>query len=140
MELDAVYREEAAVRSVYFRAELPEQDGLLMAQPEKLNMLFENLIYNALRVTPPEGSITVAARIENGEVCMTVTDTGCGIPEEELPLIFRRFYVGSNNRGKGTGLGLYIVQSIVTELGGTIGVRSDMGEGTTFIMHFPQSI
>ncbi len=140
MELDAVYHEEAAVHSVYFRVELPEQDGFLMAQPEKLNMLFENLIYNALRVTPPEGSITVAARIENGEICMTAADTGCGIPEEELPLIFRRFYVGSNNRGNGTGLGLYIVQSIVKEIGGTIGVRSVMGEGTTFIMHFPQSI
>lgn len=139
-ELDAVYHEEAAVRSVYFRVELPEEDGFLMAQQEKLNMLFENLIYNALRVTPPDGSITVAARTEGGEVCVTVEDTGCGIPEVELPLIFRRFYVGTNNRGSGTGLGLYIVQSIVTELGGTIGVQSVVGKGTMFMMRFPLTI
>lgn len=139
-ELDAVYREEAAVRSVYFRVELPEEDGFLMAQPEKLNMLFENLIYNALRVTPPDGSITVAARTEGGEICVTVEDTGCGIAEAELPLIFRQFYVGTNNRGNGTGLGLYIVQSIVTELGGAIGVQSVVGKGTTFMMRFPKSL
>lgn len=136
-ELDAVYHEEAAVRSVYFTVKLPEQDGFLTAQPEKINILFENLIYNALRVTPPEGKITVAARIEDGKICVTVEDTGCGIPKEEQPLIFWRFYVGSNNRGSGTGLGLYIVQSIVTELGGTIGVQSVTGKGTTFVMYFP---
>ena len=63
----------------------------------------------------------------------------CGIPEEELPLVFRRFYVGTNNRENGTGLGLYIVQSIVTELGGSISVRSDVGKGTVFTMCFPQA-
>lgn len=139
-ELYAVYHEEAAVRSVYFKVELPKQDMFLTAQPEKLNILFENLIYNALRVTPLDGSITVTAGIEGGRICVTVEDTGCGIPEEELPLIFRRFYVGTNNKDRGTGLGLYIVQSIVTELGGTISARSVMGEGTTFIMYFPQNI
>lgn len=138
-ELYDVYHGEAAVRSVYFKVEPPNQDGFLIAQPEKLNILFENLIYNALRVTPPDGSITVAARIESGEICVTVEDTGCGIPPEELPLIFRRFYVGADNKDNGTGLGLYIVQSIVTELGGSIHVRSVVGKGTTFIMHFPKN-
>lgn len=138
-ELYAVYHEEAAVRSVYFKVELPKQDMFLTAQPEKLNILFENLIYNALRVTPLDGSITVTAGIEGGRICVTVEDTGCGIPEEELPLIFRRFYVGTNNKDRGTGLGLYIVQSIVTELGGTIDVRSSMGKGTVFAMFFPQN-
>ena len=71
---------------------------------------------------------------------MTVEDTGCGIPEEELPFVFRRFFVGANNRDTGTGLGLYIVHSIVTELGGTIRVRSTVGKGTAFSMDFPQNI
>ena len=71
---------------------------------------------------------------------MSVEDTGCGIPEAELPLIFRRFYVGANNRETGTGLGLYIVHSIVTELGGTISVQSTVGEGTRFLMDFPQDM
>lgn len=136
-ELFAIYHEESAVRSVYFRIEPPEQDLFFKGQPEKLNILFENLIYNALRATPPDGRITVAARMEGESICVTVQDTGCGIPKEELPLVFRRFYVGENNKEKGTGLGLYIVKSIVTELGGSIDVWSEIGKGTIFMMHFP---
>lgn len=136
-EIDAAYRGEAEVRSVHFFVEPPEQDMFLMAQPEKLDILFENLIYNALRATPANGSITVSAWTEDGKICVAVEDTGCGISEEELPHIFRRFYVGENNRENGTGLGLYIVRSIVAELGGTVSARSTVGKGTKFIMEFP---
>lgn len=108
-----------------------------MAQPQKLDILFENLIYNALRATPRNGRITISAQIEGNKVYMFVEDTGCGIPKEELPFIFRRFYVGANNKETGTGLGLYIVHGIVTELGGTIEVSSTIGKGTKFTMMFP---
>lgn len=137
-EIYATYRGEAEVRSVYLIVEQPNQDAFLSAQPEKLDILFENLIYNALKATPPNGSITVSARIEDEKICVIVEDTGCGIPEEELPFIFRRFYVGTANRETGTGLGLYIVHGIVTELGGTIAVQSAVGKGTKFIMEFPR--
>ncbi len=136
-ELYEVYQGECEVRSVYFNVKLPKQDAYLSAQPQKLNILFENLIYNALRATPPEGSITVSAGCGDGRIHMAVGDTGCGIPADELPLIFQRFYVGENNRGNGTGLGLYIARSIVGELGGTIEVYSAVGEGTRFVMEFP---
>lgn len=129
----------AEVQCVHLIVKPPEQDAFLMAQPEKLNILFENLIYNALRATPPEGSITVSAQIGDGNIRVAVEDTGCGIPEEELPFIFQRFYVGAENRETGTGLGLYIVHSIVAELGGTIEVQSTMGKGTKFVMVFPQN-
>ncbi|MDE6639971.1 MAG: HAMP domain-containing histidine kinase [Acetatifactor sp.] len=138
-EIYAVHHGEAEVRSVYLFVEPPKQDAFLKAQPEKLDKLFENLIYNALRATPPNGSITVSAQVENGKIRVTVADTGCGIPKEELPFIFQRFYVGANNKGNGTGLGLYIVHSIVTELGGTISVSSMVGKGTKFVMEFPQA-
>lgn len=108
-----------------------------MVQPEKINILFENLIYNALKATPEGGSITVSAWMKGSKICVAVKDTGCGIPPEELPHIFRRFYVGEKNRETGTGLGLYIVSGIMAELGGTIGVQSAVGRGTTFIMEFP---
>lgn len=137
-EVDALYRGEAEVRSVHFYVKPPKQDAFLMIQPKKLDMLFENLIYNALKATPPDGSITVSAWGGEGKICVTVEDNGCGIPEEELPFIFRRFYVGAKNKADGTGLGLYIVQSIVSELGGTIKVRSAPDEGTAFIMEFLQ--
>lgn len=139
-EVYDAHHEEAAVRSVHLFVEPPGQNAFLSAQPEKLNILFENLIYNALRATPCNGRITVSARIEDNKIYITVEDTGCGIPEEELPFIFKRFYVGARNKDVGTGLGLYIVHSIVTELGGTISVWSALGKGTKFIIEFPQVI
>lgn len=138
-EIYATHHGEAEVQSVYLTVQPPKQDAFLTAQPEKLNILFENLIYNALRATPRDGHITVSAWIENDKIYMAVEDTGCGIPEEELPFVFRRFYVGAKNKDTGTGLGLYIVHGIVTELGGTINVHSTVGIGTRFTMEFPQS-
>lgn len=138
LEVYDIYHGEAEVQSVHLFVKPPEEDVFLVAQQEKLNILFENLIYNALRATQQGGSITVSARAEEGRIYVTVEDTGCGIPKEELPLIFRRFYVGANNRETGTGLGLYIVHSIVAELGGTISVQSTVGKGTRFLMDFPQ--
>lgn len=137
-EIYAAHRGEAEVRSVHLSVEAPAQDAFLKAQPEKLNILFENLIYNALRATPPDGAITVSARGQQGRIVITVADTGCGIPEKELPLIFRRFYVGSNNKATGTGLGLYIVHSIITELNGTISASSSPGSGTVFTIDLPE--
>ena len=137
-EIYDIHHGEAEVQSVHLIIEPPKEDVFLIAQQEKLNILFENLIYNALRATPCDGSITVSAMAEGGRICVTVEDTGCGIPAEELPFIFRRFYVGVNNRETGTGLGLYIVHGIVTELGGTISVQSTVGKGTKFLMDFPQ--
>lgn len=138
-EVYATYHGEAEVRAVYFFVRPPERDVFLTVQPEKLNILFENLIYNALKATPRNGSITVSAVPVDEKVIVTVEDTGCGIPAEELPFVFRRFFVGANNRDVGTGLGLYIVHNIVTELGGTISVQSVVGVGTKFVMEFPQS-
>lgn len=138
-EIYAAHHGEAEVQSVYFIVEPPPQDAFLMAQPEKLDILFENLIYNALRATPPKGSIVVSAGMEGNKIRVNVADIGCGIPEEELPYVFRRFYVGTNNRENGTGLGLYIVHSIVMEMGGTISAESAVGRGTKFTMEFPQA-
>lgn len=137
-ELYATYHGEAGVQSVHFEIEPPPQDAFLTAQQEKLDILFENLIYNALKATPENGSVTIAAEVFDDMIRLTVTDSGHGIPEEELPNIFRRFYVGANNREQGTGLGLYIVQSIVAEMGGTISARSFVGRGTKFTMEFPR--
>ena len=84
--------------------------------------------------------VRIHAGAVDEKIYITVEDNGCGIPEEELPHIFQRFYVGENNREYGTGLGLYIVHGIVTEMGGTIDVRSTVGVGTTFTMEFPRTL
>lgn len=136
-EVYATHHAETEVASVHLRMIPPARDYHIFAQPEKLEILFENLIYNAVKATGAEGSITVAAMKEGDTAIVTVSDTGCGIPEEELAHLFARFFVGAKNRGSGTGLGLYIVQSIVTELGGKVTVASRLEEGTTFTINLP---
>lgn len=138
--LENVYREHhmsAEVGSVHLAVELPDADGFVFAQPEKLQILFENLILNALRATPCGGKITLAAELDEESCHLSLADTGSGIPYEELPHIFERFYVGKENTGSGTGLGLSIVKNIVEELGGEISVSSKSGQGTVFYIDLP---
>lgn len=136
--LEGVYqahRMAAEVQSVHLELVLPEGDGTLYAQRPKLDILFENLVVNALKATPPGGKITLAAELD-GEGChLLVSDTGRGIPPEELPHIFERFFVGKDSGG--SGLGLYIVKSIAEGLGGSISVSSTPGQGAAFFIDLP---
>lgn len=117
----------------------------LMAQLDRT--LFQravgNLVTNALAYTPSGGAITLAATRKRDGVCIEVSDTGCGIPSEQLPYVFDRFYqahtVSSSDGPKGTGLGLAIVQSIVTLHGGSTSITSEVGRGTQVMMQFPVS-
>lgn len=108
-------------------------------QREKLLVLFENLIYNAISFTPIEGSISIQPYLEGSKVIITVSDTGSGIAAEHLPHIFERFYVGRENKNEGSGLGLYIAKLTVEELGGSISAHSTQEEGTTFTIRLPLS-
>ncbi|HEV8632936.1 MAG TPA: ATP-binding protein [Chloroflexota bacterium] len=96
-----------------------------------------NLVHNAIKFTPPGGGIAVrAARDEiDGQPCvrLSVTDTGVGIPEADLPRLFERFYKADKSRASsGTGLGLAIVKHIVQAHGGQVGAESEVGKGSTF--------
>lgn len=138
--LEQAYKEyhmSAEVVSVHLIIEPPNMDGYLFAQPEKLHILLENLIFNALRATPRDGSITLSAELDNESSHLAISDTGSGIPHEDLPHIFERFYVGTDNKGSGTGLGLSIVKGIVEELDGEISVSSKRGQGSVFYVDLP---
>lgn len=138
--LDEIYKAHhmaAEVQSVYFVVEPPNVDGTLYAQPKKLEILFENLIVNALKFTPRGGKITLSATIDQDGCHLTVADTGCGICSEEVPHLFDRFYVGTQGKGSGSGLGLYIVKNIVEELHGEISVSSKVGQGSVFFIDLP---
>lgn len=138
--LDEIYKAHhmaAEVQSVYFVVEPPNVDGILHAQPKKLEILFENLIVNALKFTPRGGRITLSATIDQDGCHLSVSDTGCGICAEEVPHLFDRFYVGTQGKGSGSGLGLYIVKNIVNELGGEISVSSKVGKGSVFFIDLP---
>lgn len=131
------YHMAAEVMSIHFMVLPPEQEGIIHFQRKKLMVLLENLIFNSLHATPPGGSITLSAELDIEECHLTVADTGGGIPIEEIDHIFERFYVGKRNHGTGSGLGLYIVKSIVDELHGNIDLSSKPGQGTVFYIDLP---
>lgn len=114
--------------------ELPE----VMADCERMGHVFDNLISNALRHTARGGRIRVTARALDEAVCLTVEDTGEGIPLEHLPHIFEKFYqVPGATRSDGVGLGLAIVREIVNAHGGRIDVASQPGTGSAFHFTLP---
>jgi signal transduction histidine kinase len=105
-----------------------------------LALLVRNLVDNAIRYTRPGGRVEVGLGSRNGEVVLTVLDTGLGIPTRDVPRIFERFYRVDRARSRetgGTGLGLSIVKHVVENHGGTIGVSSELGQGTRFEVRLP---
>jgi signal transduction histidine kinase len=108
----------------------------ISADAGRLNQVLSNLVANALRYTPPGGKITLRAEPGPGGVRIVVRDTGAGIPPQDLPYIFDRFWRGDRSRshagGAGSGLGLAIARQLVQAHGGRIGVESQPGEGTIF--------
>ena len=97
-----------------------------------IERVLENLIENALRYTPSGGTVTLALSQQEHQVLVRITDTGCGIPEQDLPYIFDRFYrVGRHQRSEGAGLGLAITKRILELHGSWVEVDSSVKVGTT---------
>ncbi len=111
------------------------------ADPGRVRQIVHNLLFNALRHTPEGGLVVVQGAVSGGFVEMSVSDTGIGIPPEMLDQVFNRYYQAelSERRREGSGLGLHIVQQLVEAQGGTIGLQSNVGEGTTFRFTLPLS-
>jgi signal transduction histidine kinase len=104
---------------------------------DRLEQVFSNLLDNALKNTPRQGEIIIRGRnIENNKVEIMISDTGPGIPPEQIPYVFERFYQASGLRS-GFGLGLAIVREIIIRHDGEIRVKSEPGEGTQFIITLP---
>ena len=99
-----------------------------------------NLTENAIKYNVPGGSVTVQVFANDQEANVTISDTGIGIAEENLPRLFERFYRVDKGRSRqmgGTGLGLAIVKHIVRSMNGEIEVHSKLGEGTEFLITLP---
>jgi PAS domain S-box-containing protein len=107
---------------------------------DRLLQVFENLIGNAIKFTQAGGHITAGATSRDSEVVFWVTDTGCGIPSENLPHVFDRFWQGTRTGRQGAGLGLQITKGIVEAHGGRIWVESTVGSGTTFFFTIPRAL
>ncbi|WAH39077.1 ATP-binding protein [Alicyclobacillus dauci] len=124
---------------VEFNLSVPQFAVFMMADADRIEQVFTNLLDNAFRHTP-EGEITFAADIRNHYAYIRISDTGGGIPEEDLPFIFERFYKADKARTRsrsGTGLGLAIARHIIVEHSGDILVESSLGHGTTFTVVLP---
>ncbi len=120
------------IRVVEEYAELPR----IQCNPSQLNQVFLNLITNAAQAITGEGTVRVRTCLEQGRVRVDVEDDGSGIAPDVLPHIFETYYT-TKPAGEGTGLGLPIARSIVTEHGGEIRVRTEVGKGTTFTVLLP---
>lgn len=139
-KLVEVYEGTASEQSVTVTADLPASPCPVSGDPTCLTVLFDNLIINGIRYNRPGGSVTVRAECRPGEVVISVADTGLGIPESCLPMLFDEFFrVGGRREGpSGTGLGLPISRRIATEHGGVIDVQSVEGSGSTFTVRLPR--
>jgi signal transduction histidine kinase len=129
-----------ADRRVQVDSELPIDLPPALADRNRVHQVLFNLLDNAVRFTPEGGHVEVSASRHNGAVEVRVTDTGVGIPERHLPMLFERFYrvdtARSRNDG-GTGIGLAIARSVIEAHGGRIWAESTPGEGSVFAFELP---
>ena len=141
MDLDEVVAE--AVTRVETDAEMAdvnveiEEGGLrAVCDAGRCEQMLVNLLQNAIKFTQPHGRVVVSSQLRGGEVQLHVRDNGVGIPLEELPRIFERFYKVDKGRShganRGSGLGLAIVKHLATAMGGRVGVHSTPGSGSDF--------
>ena len=105
---------------------------------EKMSHVFANLISNAIKWTPPGGTITIKTWLDEKSVHFSVADTGQGIDPEHLPHVFERFFKTDSARSQpGTGLGLSIARHVIEAHGGGISAASDLGIGSKFVFRIP---
>jgi signal transduction histidine kinase len=129
-------------RNISLRVSLPAGPVIVLGDKSGLQQVFINLINNAVKFSPEGSSVEVDVRLEAGAVRVAISDHGMGIPAEDIPHLYERFFRGRNvtiAEIPGSGIGLYIVKSIVEELGGSIQVESVLKQGTTITVTLNRS-
>ncbi len=129
-------------KSLKVSCQIPDNLPKVLADDKRLSQVFLNLLDNAVKYTPQNGTVTISALTEGNMIQVDIADTGIGIPAEDIPRIFERFYrvdkARSNELG-GTGLGLSIVKHIVLAHNGQVWLQSDSSQGSTFSFTLPQA-
>jgi two-component system phosphate regulon sensor histidine kinase PhoR len=135
------YQDAAAAKDISLRVS-PNQPHLrVLADEEGLREVVGNLLDNAIKYTPPEGQVTVRWQVENSTAVLEIQDTGIGISEDEQSRVFERFYRVDRARSRevgSTGLGLSIVKHLTQAFGGSVGLVSQPGQGSTFLVRLPR--
>ena len=136
----ASFEPKAADKCVRLSVDAPDSLPGVLADSQRIAQVLTNLLGNALRYTPQDGHVNVRLSTQDEWVLVTVSDTGPGISEQDLPHVFDRFYRADKSRsreGGGSGLGLAIARSIVEAHGGRIWAESQVGQGTTIAFTLP---
>lgn len=134
------YEELAAAEQIGLESRLPEERCFVTGDRDCVSVLIDNLVTNAIKYNKPGGTVTVTAEPSNGEILISVADTGSGIAEESLPFLFEEFFRIKRDDPKriaGSGLGLAICKKVISEMGGSIAVESKVNEGSTFRVRLP---
>jgi signal transduction histidine kinase len=136
----AALQPKANDKGLTLNTDLPDSLPILNIDAHRIKQVLYNLLVNAVAHTGKGGMITVTVKAHNDAVSVSVSDTGEGIPPEDLPNIFERFYRVDKSRARstgGSGLGLTIAKRLVQAHGGTINVKSELGKGSTFTFTLP---
>lgn len=134
------FRKQISEKKIAFKNDISPDLPRVLADEDRIFQVFLNLIDNAVKYTPPGGEIAVSGKREGERVVVSVRDTGIGIPAEDLPRVFERFYRVDKARSReqgGTGLGLSIVKHIVQAHKGSVAVESAPEKGSTFSFSLP---
>ncbi|MFO7568917.1 MAG: ATP-binding protein [Smithellaceae bacterium] len=130
----------AAAKKIQMETKMPDHLPMIAADRDRLSQVFLNVLDNAIKFTPEGGTVTVAAEEKAGSVIVSITDTGAGIPREEIQRLGERFYRVDKTRSRelgGTGLGLSIVKHLMLVHGGRMNIESQLGRGTKVSLFFP---
>jgi signal transduction histidine kinase len=131
------FQAQASARSVSLVADIERVSVPVAFDPARILQVLTNLLSNAIKFTPAGGSVIVSVRRVDDELVISVSDTGPGIPRDQLEAVFARFVQVTKNDRRGVGLGLYISRSIVQGHGGRIWAEDRSGEGATFRFTLP---
>jgi PAS domain S-box-containing protein len=131
----------AGKKNIRLETDIAEHLPELLGDENKIRSMVSNLVNNAIKFTPENGRVMVSSQVNNNELLIKVTDNGMGIPKEDLPKIFGRFYRvhRPGTQIQGTGLGLAIVKEIVIRHDGRIEVESEINKGSTFTVYLPMA-
>ena len=137
-DMTMLVEKEARYHNITIVREYDQNLPAIYSDAPQLRQVFLNLLTNAAHAIGQDGTITITTSPQgNGSVHIMISDTGCGIPPEDLKKIFDPFFT-TKAEGKGTGLGLSICHGIIRRLGGEIGVQSTVGQGATFTIVLPR--
>jgi two-component system sensor histidine kinase VicK len=132
--------DQAQAKNITIMESYAEQSLSTPIDQKRMRIALSNVLDNALHYSPPNGTITVSAKRDQNSCLVNIMDTGIGIPERDKPKLFNKYFRAENAqriRTQGTGLGLFLVKTIVTGHGGTVWFESQEGKGTTFFISIP---